>query len=90
MEAMTSPDKPLDDIHHKSYFLPELRRIEGGEFTLTMAGDQSCLINPLATHVVYAKGNMETIAETISINISRTPSIMENVFIGVDCSPEEI
>jgi hypothetical protein len=90
MEAMTSLDKPWDDLHHRSYFLPELSRIEAGEFTLTMTGDRSCPINPLATHVVYAEGNMETITETIPINISRTPGIMENVFIGADCSPEEI
>jgi hypothetical protein len=55
-----------------------------------MTGDRSCPINPLATHEVYAEGNMETIAETILINISRTPGIVENVFIGVDCSPREI
>jgi hypothetical protein len=55
-----------------------------------MTRDRSCPINPLAIHEVYAKGNMETIAETISINISRTFGIMENVFIGADCSPEEI
>jgi hypothetical protein len=90
IEAMTSPDKPWDDLHHRSYFLPELSRIEAGEFTLTMTGDRSCPINPLATHEVYAEGNMETIAETIPINISRTPGIMENVFVGADCSPGEI
>jgi hypothetical protein len=90
IEAMTSLDKPWDDLHHRSYFLPELRRIEAGEFTLTMTGDRSCPINPLAMHVVYAEGNMETIAETIPINISRTPGIVENVFVGADCSPEEI
>jgi hypothetical protein len=33
---------------------------------------------------------MATIAETIPINISRNPGIVENVFIGADCSPEEI
>jgi hypothetical protein len=55
-----------------------------------MTGDRSCPINPLATHTVYAKGNMETIAKMIPINISRTLGIMENVFIGEDCSPEEI
>jgi hypothetical protein len=53
-------------------------------------GDRSCPINPLATHVVYAKGNMETITKTIPINISRTLGIVENVFVGADCSPEEI
>jgi hypothetical protein len=58
---------------------------------LTMTGDRSCPINPMATHIVYAEGNMETITKMIPIDISRTPSIMENVFIMVEyCSPEEI
>lgn len=63
IEAMTSSDRHWDDLHHRSYFLPELRRIEAGEFTLTMTGDGACLINPLATHAVYAEGNMATIAK---------------------------
>jgi hypothetical protein len=58
IEAMTIPDKTWDDFHHKSYFLPELSRIEAWEFTSTMTGDRSCPINPLATHVVYDEGNM--------------------------------
>ena len=33
---------------------------------------------------------METITETLPINISRNLDIMENVFIGADCSLEEI
>jgi hypothetical protein len=84
---MTSLNKPWDDLHHRSYFLPELRRIEAGEFTLTMTGDRFCPINPLATHAVYAEGNMETITKTIPIDISRTLGTMENVFVGADCSP---
>jgi hypothetical protein len=87
IEVMTSLDRPWDDIHHRSYFLPELRRIEAGEFTLTMIGDRACTINPLAMHAVYAEGNMETIAKKIPIDISRTPGIVENIFLGVDCSP---
>jgi hypothetical protein len=84
---MTSLDRPWDDLHHRSYFLPELRRIEVGEFTLTMTRDRACPINPLATHVVYIEGNMTTIAKMIHIDISRTPGIMENIFVGADCSP---
>jgi hypothetical protein len=90
IEAMTSLDKPWEDLHHRSYFLPELSRIEVGEFTLTMTGDRSCPINPLATHEVYAEGNMESITETIPINLSRTPGVVDNVFVGAYCSPEEI
>jgi hypothetical protein len=90
IEAMTSPDKRWHNLHQRSYFLPELSIIEAREFTLTMNGDRFCPINPLATHEVYAKGNMETITETILINISRTHGIVENVFVGADCSPGEI
>jgi hypothetical protein len=90
IEAMIIPDKPWEDIHHRSYFLPELSRIEVGEFTVTMTGDQSCPINLLATHEIYAKGNMETILEIVPINISQNPGVMENIFVGADFSPEEI
>jgi hypothetical protein len=90
IEAITSLNKPWDDLHHRSYFLRELRRIEAGEFTLTMNGDRSCPINPLATHEVYTEGNMETIAKMIPIDISKIPGVVENVFIGEDCSPKEI
>jgi hypothetical protein len=87
---MTSSDKPYDDLHHRSYFFQELSQIEAREFTLTMIGDRSFPINPLATCVFYAEGNMASIAETVHINISRTPGIIGNVFVGAYCSPEEI
>jgi hypothetical protein len=90
IEEMTSPERPQDDLHHQSYFLPELRRIESVEFTLTMTGDKACPINPLATHDVYAEGNMKNIVEMIPIDISKIPGIVENIFVAVDCSPEEI
>jgi hypothetical protein len=55
---------------------------------VTMTGDRSCHTNPLATHKIYAEGNMATIAETIPINISRTPGVIDNVFVGAYSSPE--
>ena len=90
IEAMTSLDKPWEDLHHRSFFLPELSRIEVGEFTITMTGDQPCPINLLATQEIYAEGNMETIVETIPINISRTPGVIDNVFVEAYSSPEEM
>jgi hypothetical protein len=48
-------DRPWDDLHHRSYFLLELRRIEVGEFTLTMTGDKACPINTLATQMFTSK-----------------------------------
>jgi hypothetical protein len=55
-----------------------------------MTGDRPCLINLLATQEIYAEGNMETIIETIPINISQTPGIIDNVFVGAYSSPEEM
>jgi hypothetical protein len=90
IEAMTSLEKPWEDLHHRSYFLPELSRIEAREITITMTGDQPCPINLLATQEIYVEGNMATIAETIPINISQNPGVVENVFVRADCSPKEI
>jgi hypothetical protein len=90
IEAMTGPDKPWEDLHHRSYFLPDLSRIEAGEFTITMTGDQPCPINLLATQEIYVESNMATIAETIPINISRTPGIIDNVFVGAYSPPKEM
>jgi hypothetical protein len=55
-----------------------------------MTGDQPCPINLLATQEIYAEGNMAIIDETIPINISQNPGIVDNVFVGSDCSPKEI
>jgi hypothetical protein len=83
LEALTSLDRTWDDLHHRSYFLSELRRIEEGEFVFTMIGDRSCPINPLATQAAYVKGNMDNIIQMI-------PKVIENFFVKVDYSLEEI
>jgi len=44
----------------------------------------------LDMHGIYAKGNMENISPTVTIDISRTPGKIENVYINVDCSFKEI
>jgi hypothetical protein len=55
-----------------------------------MTGDRSCHTNLLDTHKIYAKGNMATISEMTPINISRTPGVIDNVFVGAYSSPEEM
>jgi hypothetical protein len=45
---------------------------------------------PLDTHGIYVEGNMVNISPTITINISQTPGKIKNIYIGADCSPEEI
>ena len=57
---------------------------------MRLAGDADIPINPLPREAIFAKGNMENISITILINISMNPNIVENVYIGANCSLEEI
>jgi hypothetical protein len=90
LEAMNGPDRPWDDMHHRSYFLLELVRIKQDDFRSTLSEMVGHIVVPLDMHDIYVEGNMVSISPTIMIDISRIPDKVENVYIDVDCSPEEI
>jgi hypothetical protein len=90
IEAMNGSDKPWDDMHHCSYFFPELERIKQDDFRSTLSEIVGHVVVPLDTHDIYVEGNMVSISPTATIDISRTPENIENVHISADCSPEEI
>jgi len=77
-------------MHHHSYFLPKLARIEQDDFRSTLREIVNHAIVPLDTHDIYVEGKMVSISPTVTINISSIPGKVENVFIGADCSPEQI
>jgi hypothetical protein len=86
---MNGSERPWDDMHHQSYFLPSLERIEQDDFRSTLSEIVGHVVVPLDTHDIYAEGNMESISPTVSIYISHTPDKIKNVNIGADCSPEK-
>jgi hypothetical protein len=90
IEAMNGSKKYWDDMHHRSYFLPKLERIEQDEFRSNLSEIVGHAIVPLDMHKIYAKGNMVSISSTVMIDIYRTPGKIENIHIGADCSLEEI
>ena len=90
LEAMSGRDNICEDLQHRSYFLPDLSKIENQEFKVRLSDDIEVPINPLPREGVFAEGNMENISTTIPINISVNPNVMENIYIGANCSPEEI
>ena len=45
---------------------------------------------PLSSPGQMADGNMTNISSTMPINIFRNPGTIENVYIGADCSQDEI
>ena len=87
LEDMCGRDKICEDLHHRSYFLLELSRIENQEFHMRLAGDVDILINSLPREGIFAKGNMINISVTFPIHIYVNPNIVENVYIGANYSP---
>jgi hypothetical protein len=90
IEDMNGSDKPWDDIHHRSYFLPMFERIEQDIFLYTLSEIVGHAIFSLDMHEIYAEGNMAIISPTVQINISHTPGKVEKVNISANFSPEEI
>jgi hypothetical protein len=90
LEAMNVSERPWDDMHHRSYFLPSLEKIEQDDFRSTLSEIVGHIIVPLDMYGIYVEGNMENISPTIPIDISHIPGKIDNVNIGVDCLPEEI
>ena len=76
LEAMCGWDKIYEDLHHRSYFLPELSRIENQEFQVRLIDDVDTPINPLPREGMFAEGNMVIISATIPINIYVNPDVV--------------
>jgi hypothetical protein len=71
-------------------FSPKDCRIEQEDFRSTLSEIFGHTVVPLDMHDIYVEGNMVSISPTIMIDISHIPDNIENVYVGVDCSPEEI
>ena len=56
LEVMCACDKIYKDLHHRSYFLLELRRIENQEFHVRLASDDDILINPFQGREYLSRG----------------------------------
>ena len=56
LEAMCGLDKICEDLHHQSYFLPDLSRIENQEFHMRLSDDVDTPINPLPREGIFAWG----------------------------------
>jgi len=85
MEVMSLMEPPWIDIHHRSSFLPCL-------VVMSTVFEESSypFPPPIVTHEVWSEGNLGNITQTMSIDISIRPGIVEHVHIRVSCSPDEI
>ena len=90
IEAMFGVEPPWEELHHRSYFLPELNHMEYEDFREILSEKIGSLVVPLSSPGLMDDGNMANISPTIPINISRDPENIENVYIGADCSHADI
>jgi hypothetical protein len=70
VDAMYGPNRPWEDMHHRSYFFREFVKIKQDDFISTFSDMASHVMVPLDTHGIYAEGNMANISPTIMIDIS--------------------
>ena len=78
------------DHHHHSSFLPTHREMFICLEWFAPFLPSQPLQTPIQIHQVSSKGNMGNIMQTIPIDISVKPRVVDNIHIGVTCTLEEI
>ena len=81
LEALTAPEYPWDDMHHRSFFLPEELVLQSDQFSMEtndfIHGKFYWFKNPILAPDTFEEGNMANISPTIKINISTNPEVVE-------------
>ena len=90
MEAMNVAELPWNDGHHRSSFCPDVQFMEDRLTSLISPEITSSPQTPILTHHVLSEGNLANITETRPVDISVKPDIVENIHVGVTCTPEEL
>ena len=90
LEAMLGVEQPWEELHHRSYFLPKLDHVECDDFRENLSENIGSPVVPLISPSPMADGNMANLSPTIPINIFHDHGKIENVYIGVGCSLDEI
>ena len=94
LEALIAPEYPWDDMHHRSFFIPEGPMSLSDQFSVetkdSIHGKVDWFKNPIPSPDAFEEGNMANISPTIKINISTKLDIIEDIMLGASCSIEEV
>jgi hypothetical protein len=90
MEILSTDDLPWDDNHYRSSFLPPLEEINQDIHSGFPPDVTDALQSPILTQDTLSEGNMGNIYTTIVIYISIKEGVMENIYLGENCKPEEV
>ena len=86
LEALTALEYPWDDMHHRSFFLPEELVSQSNYFSMEtkdfIHGKFDWFKNPIPAFDAFEEGNMAKISPTIKIDISTNSDIVEEIMLG--------
>ena len=95
LKAITAPEYPWDDMHHRSYFIPD----DPSSNTTTQFAVESkdflppkvdWFKDPIPAPDAFEEGNMANISSVIQIDIAAPGSTPELITLGASCSEQEI
>jgi hypothetical protein len=98
LKELSTPDCPWNVLHHRALFL-SLEAFESPSQDPIYAIETKYFIPfghidwfniPIHAPDAFEEGNMANISPTVKIDISTKPGIVEEITIGVTCSPEEL
>ena len=90
VETMSLEDLSWNDGHHLSSFMPGLGAMSTSLECFVSQDPSPLLQFPVLTHDIFTEGNLSNITQTMPIEISIKPGIVENIHIGVTCSYDEV
>jgi hypothetical protein len=96
LEELNHSVSPWDALHHRALFLPQdastppnlhpIYAVETKDFI--PSGSIDWFKNPIPAPDAFEEGNMANISPTIKIDISIKNGIVEEITIGVACTPQ--
>ena len=85
---MTLTERPWENNHHRSFILPPLN--DKDPPLTSMATEDGLTRSPSTSYGISTKGNLSNISQTITIDISVKPGIVEAITIGAKSTQQEI
>jgi hypothetical protein len=98
LEELNHLDSPWDALHHRALFSPQETLMPPNQNRIYVvetkyfipSGPIDWFNNPIPAPDSFEEGNMANISPTIKIDISIKNGIVEEIIIGVACTPPEI
>ena len=94
IEALTTPEYPWDNMHHRSFFILEGPVLLSDQFSVKtkdfIHGKVDWFKYPIPALNSFKEGNMANISPTIKINISTNLEVVEKIMLGASFSSKEV